>query len=228
MNKIKSEIKKRIPGFLYLILAITGFYTPFVMDKFSSILDATQWYEAIIQNQLFFSSGILSFYLMNISWLMLAYSLYSIFKMTYKTYSNILLLSVISGTILVFILIVAKSIPLYLMSLTHQNTIANPMIWIERAHFIFILSMKSNISAYLFYSIWLLPLAILIIKDPKITNIEKIILSISLIFAAIGYMADFLLFHCYPQHNNIKITDFTFYGEVIVLLWLLLRGINKN
>jgi hypothetical protein len=225
---LKTELEKRIPGFLYLILAITGFYTPFVMGKFSTILNAAQWYELIIHNQLLFSSGILSFYLMNISWLLLAFSLYNLFKGNQKTISNLLLLSVLSGSIIVFIQIISQSAPLYLMLLNHQQPLANSAIWIERAHFLFVLGSKSNISAFLFYSIWLFPLAILILKARKITKIEKVILSVSLFLAGIGYMADFLFSHLLPQQSVLKITQMTFYGEVVVLLWLLIRGVEKD
>jgi len=228
MKKIKIEAQKRIPGIIYLVLAITGFYTPFAMKMFSSILDPVKWYEVVTQNQLLFSSGIISFYIMNITWLMLAFSLYSIFKEANKSISNLLLLSVVSGSTIVFILIATQSIPLFLISLTHQYAITNSIVWIERAHFMFILSIKGKISAYLFYSLWLFPLAVLFFKTRTITKVERIILSFSLVIAGIGYMADFLLFHFLPQHSYLKVTDFTFYGEVIVLLWLLVRGINNN
>lgn len=228
MKKIKIEAKKRIPGIVYLVLAITGFYTPFAMKMFGSILDPAQWYEVVTHNQLLFSSGIISFYIMNITWLFLGFSLYTIFKETSKSISHLLLLSVVSGSMLVFIIIVMQSMPLFLISLTHQDQIANPMDWIERTHFLYILSIKSKISAYLFYSLWLFPLAILFYKTKKILKIEQLILSISLVIAGIGYMADFLLFHFFSQHSYVKVTDFTFYGEVVVLLWLLVRGINNN
>ncbi|MFW6326850.1 MAG: DUF4386 domain-containing protein [Bacteroidota bacterium] len=229
MNNQKFETHNRVPGIIYLVLAITGFYTPLAMKMFSSILDPVQWWEVILQNQLLFSSAIISFYIMNISWLLLACSFYTVFKETNKSISKLLLLSVVSGAIIVFIIIFAQSTPLFLISLTpYEYAIADSMVWIERAHFVYIIGTKGNMSSYIFYSLWLFPLAILFLQTHSITKIERIILSLSLIVAGIGYMADFILFHFIPQHSHITATEYTFYGEVIVLLWLLARGIKSN
>ena len=195
MSNILFEIRKRKPGILYLLLAITGFYTQFVMKHFNSIFESSQWFEIIIQKESFFASGILSFYLMNIVWLLLAFSIYNVFRNNNRKISGLLLLTVVSGAMIVFIIILLQSSPLYLVSLLSRIPETNKQIWIDRTHFIFLVGMKANVAAFIFYSIWLFPLAFLILKEKSIAIIERIILFISLCIAGIGYMADFLLFH---------------------------------
>ena len=227
MIDIKDEFERRIPGLLYLVLAITGFYTPFVINKFYPIANSIDWYDAILRNQLFYSSGILSFYLMNISWLLLALSFYNIFSPKHKTLSRLFLLSVICGSVLVFIQITIKSLPLFLLSVISQNDGKNKLL-IEQVHTLGIILTKSNLTAYLFYAVWLFPLAAVFYKNKQLLKIERIILSISLFLAGFGYLFDFLWFYIYPKDGGINLTHMTFWGEVVILLWLLIKGIKKE
>lgn len=63
---MKREIHGRIPRLLYLLVAITAFYTQFTMEHFSTFSDATQWFEYIAGNRSLYISGLLSFFLMNL------------------------------------------------------------------------------------------------------------------------------------------------------------------
>lgn len=216
--------RDRVPGILYLLLAVTGFYTPYVFDHFNSEMNPQIWLGFVREYYLFFSTGIVSFHLMNLVWVGLAYCLYIRFKGEFPRASFILLISVILGAILVFITIVLRSSPTFFF-MTESSLIAKEIPnWIERTHFIYIFSTQSVTTANLFYSIWLLPFAYLLFKTDTIGTIESILLSISLIVAAIGYFADFLIYTIQPMSITIKITPFTFYGEVVILLWMLIRG----
>jgi hypothetical protein len=50
-------------------------------------------------------------------------------------------------------------------------------------------------------------------------------LGILLIIAGFGYLVDFILFFLFPG-VGVTVSEFTFVGEVLLLLWLLLRGVN--
>jgi hypothetical protein len=46
-----------------------------------------------------------------------------------------------------------------------------------------------------------------------------------LIIAGMGYLVDFTLFFLFPD-VTLTVSDFTFVGEVVLILWLLIRGVN--
>jgi len=74
---------------------------------------------------------------------------------------------------------------------------------------------------YIFWGLWLFPLGYLISKSGYIPKI----LGILLIIAGFGYLIEFVLFFLFP-HLDATIKMFTFWGEVIFPLWLLIKGVN--
>lgn len=48
-----------------------------------------------------------------------------------------------------------------------------------------------------------------------------------LIVAGIGYLVDFTLFFLVPQ-IDFKVSVYTFIGEVMLILWLLVMGVNTK
>ncbi|MCE7983358.1 MAG: DUF4386 domain-containing protein [Caldilinea sp. CFX5] len=74
---------------------------------------------------------------------------------------------------------------------------------------------------HLFFGLWLFPLGYLIIKS---TFLPKWI-GFLLLVAGAGYVVDFALFFLVPG-ITIKVSVFTFVGEVCLLLWLLIKGVN--
>ncbi len=50
-------------------------------------------------------------------------------------------------------------------------------------------------------------------------------LGVFLVIAGLGYLADFILFFLFPG-VGVTVSEFTFVGEVLLLLWLLIKGVN--
>lgn len=50
-------------------------------------------------------------------------------------------------------------------------------------------------------------------------------MGILLIIAGAGYLIDFFLFFLFPNSNT-GITSYTFFGELILLLWLLIKAVK--
>ena len=51
------------------------------------------------------------------------------------------------------------------------------------------------------------------------------ILGVLMIIAGLGYLIEFVLFFLFPQLDA-SIIMFTFWGEVLLPLWLLIKGVN--
>jgi len=74
---------------------------------------------------------------------------------------------------------------------------------------------------YIFWGLWLLPMGYLIIKSGYIPKI----LGALMIIAGTGYLIEFVLVFLFPQ-LDVSIKMFTFWGEVLLPLWLLIKGVN--
>jgi hypothetical protein len=74
--------------------------------------------------------------------------------------------------------------------------------------------------AHIFWGLWLFPMGYSVYKSAYIPRI----LGILLIIAGFGYLIDFVTFFFVPNFGPIKM--FTFIGELLFPLWLLIKGVN--
>ena len=75
--------------------------------------------------------------------------------------------------------------------------------------------------AGIFFGLWLVPMGYLVFKS---TYIPKII-GVFLIVTSLGYLIDFTTFFLYPDFP-LTISEYTWLGEVLMVLWLLIMGVN--
>ena len=75
--------------------------------------------------------------------------------------------------------------------------------------------------AAIFWGLWLLPMGYLVFKSGFLPRI----IGILLIIAGFGYVIDSFALFLLPD-LNIDISQFTFIGELLMLLWLLIKGVN--
>jgi hypothetical protein len=75
--------------------------------------------------------------------------------------------------------------------------------------------------AGIFFGLWLLPMGYLVFKSTYIPGV----IGVFLIVTCIGYLIDFTTFFLYPDFGII-ISEYTWLGEVLMVLWLLIKGVN--
>lgn len=75
--------------------------------------------------------------------------------------------------------------------------------------------------AGIFFGLWLVPMGYLVYKS---TYIPKVI-GVFLIITSLGYLIDFTTFFLYPDFP-ITVSEYTWLGEVLMVLWLLIMGVN--
>ena len=75
--------------------------------------------------------------------------------------------------------------------------------------------------AAIFWGLWLLPLGYLVFRSRFLPRI----IGVLLIIAGFGYIIDSAALFLLPD-LNIDISQFTFIGELLLLLWLLIKGVN--
>jgi hypothetical protein len=75
--------------------------------------------------------------------------------------------------------------------------------------------------AHIFWGLWLFPMGYLIFRSGFLPKV----IGILLIVAGMGYLIDFTLFFLVPD-VTLNVSNFTFIGEVALIFWLLIRGVN--
>jgi hypothetical protein len=75
--------------------------------------------------------------------------------------------------------------------------------------------------AYIFWGLWLFPLGYLVFKSGFLPKIMGIYLMIS----CFGYLIDFVTFFFFPDFG-LSINMFTGWAELVLCLWLLIKGVN--
>ena len=75
--------------------------------------------------------------------------------------------------------------------------------------------------AYIFWGLWLFPLGYLVFKSGFLPKI----IGILLLIAGFGYLFEFFAYFLLPD-LDLTIKMFTFWGELILALWLLIMGVN--
>ena len=75
--------------------------------------------------------------------------------------------------------------------------------------------------AGIFWGLWLLPMGYLVFK----TGFLPRWIGVLLIIGGFGYLIDSAIFFLFPD-VDLTIAQFTFVGEVLLPLWLLIKGVN--
>jgi Domain of unknown function (DUF4386) len=207
----------RIAGILYLIVAVTGFFTQFVNDSFMVSGDASATVNKILNSQRLFRSGLMSQMIMTTSWILLALTLYRLFKSVNKDLALFMVSFVLVGSAITYINALLKFAALLVLNDANLAVLVTFFLDLSR-HGAFI--------SYIFFGLWLFPLGILIFKSEYFPKVLSRILAFSLMIAGFGYLIDFFTFYLFPHSGMISITPYTFWGELLLLLWLLIKGIN--
>ncbi len=75
--------------------------------------------------------------------------------------------------------------------------------------------------AGIFWGLWLLPMGYLVFKSNYIPKV----IGILLIIGCFGYLIDFVTFFVFPNFG-VVISEYAFLGEVLMVFWLLIKGVN--
>lgn len=219
----------KIAGFAYLIIFITGIFSNFfVLENLIVPGDAAITANNIMSNGWLFRMGILSFFIMVIFDVVLAWALYLLLK---PVNGNLSLLSgwlrLVNSTIFgvalfnLFSVMRIMSGAQYLKVFTAGQLHAQVMLFLNAFN-------NTWLVGLVFFGLHLFVLGYLIFKSGYIPKIFGILL----IIASIGYLTDsfanFLLLN-YTEYKNIFLLVVAVpgvIGELSLTFWLLLKGVN--
>jgi hypothetical protein len=211
-----------IAGFGLLAMGIlAAFANFFVLQRLVVSGDAAATANNIIASEGLFRAGICSFLIVAILDVVVAWALYVLLKPTNKNLSLLtawfrLVYAAILGIALVNLLSV-----LQLLSGADYLTAFEPNQLRALVMFFLDVHEQGVFIATVFWGLWLFPLGYLVFKSGYFPRI----LGVLLIIACFGNMLELVTFFLIPNFDN-TISLYTGYGEILFMLWLLIKGVN--
>lgn len=223
-NKLSLRTAATIAGISLLIMAIAApFAELYVYPKLIVSGDAAQTVENIMANKTLFTSAIMGYLVAFVCDVLAAWSLYTLLKPVNETLSLLtawfrLVYTVIALVALLHLVTVAR-----LLSTPEMLTLFQPDQFSTQV-MLSIQAFRSNwYFGLLFFAIHLGLLGYLVLKSEYIPKI----LGLFLMVAGAGYLLSNLKPFLFPS-INLNFAEYTFYGELIFMLWLLIKGPRLN
>jgi hypothetical protein len=219
MNSIKNIA--RIAGLLYLILsALSAFGLVYVPSVLIAPRDAATTVSNILANEWLFRLGIVSNLLAFTVNIFVVVFLYKLLKLVNEGVASLMVILILMGLAIGMlnelnqVAVLLFSSADYLTAFTADQLQALVLLSLDLYEHGFLIS-------HIFFGLWLFPMGYLIFKSGFLPRF----LGVLLIIAGFGYLVDFILFFLFPD-VGVTVSEFTFVGEVLLLLWLLIRGVN--
>ncbi len=211
MNSIKSTA--RIAGLLYLILgALSAFGLTYVPSVLIAPGDAATTIGNIAANESLFRLGVVCNLLTFTVNIFLAVFLYKVLKPVHEGMASLMVILALVG-VSIAMLNELNQVAVLLVSGADYSTASTVPLFLDLYEYGFSIT-------HIFFGLWLLPMGYLIFKSGFLPRF----LGVLLIIACFGYLADFTLLFLFDMGVGVK--NFTFVGEVALLLWLLIKGVN--
>jgi Domain of unknown function (DUF4386) len=228
MKTVNSNKKiARFAGFLYFAMAIIGaFSLLYVPSKLIVPGNAAATANNITASESLFRLGAVSGLIFQVIFLVLALTLYKLFKEVNQSYAALMVALVAAAAPVAFLNILNQFAALHLLGDADYLKVFEPNQLNAAAMFFIDLHNQGVIAVEIFWGLWLLPLGMLILRSDFIPKI----LGVLLIIACVGYLVDFLTRLLFPNYTSIiePIAGASKFGELAIILWLLIKGVKTQ
>ena len=220
-EKMNPNKTARIAGVLYLFIAVSGIFNAMVGPSSLIVLgDASTTVNNIMASESLFRFGIVNDLIAQTVGILLVLALYKLLKPVNKNQALLMVIFALVGIPIVMLNLLNQFAALLLLSGAGYLTVF-AVDQLQALVMLFLnLDEHGFFIAHIFWGLWLFPMGYLVYKSGYIPRI----LGILLIIAGFGYLIDFVTFFFVPSFGPIKM--FTFIGEVLFPLWLLIKGVN--
>jgi hypothetical protein len=220
MNSIQKTA--RMAGLLYLALALlSAFGLVYVPSLLIVAGDAAATAHNIVASEALFRLGFMSNLLAFTINVFVALLLYKLLKPVNKSMAALMVILILVGLGIGMLNELNQFVALLLLSGgDYLTAFTTAQLQALAALFLDIYQQGFSI-AHIFWGLWLFPLGYLVFKSGFLPKV----IGILLLVAGVGYLVDFALFFLFPA-ITITVSEFTFVGEVLLLLWLLIKGVN--
>jgi len=220
MISIKKDA--RVAGFLYLLLVPLGFFGIVTPSIPASPADIASTANEILSSETMYRLSIVSALLVPIVTLFVAIALYKVLKPVNRFMARMMVIFTVLAAPIAMLnelnrlaALLLSSGPAYMMSAftIEQTQALSPLFLQLHEYGIAIVG--------IFWGLWLFPMGYLVFKS---TFMPRII-GILLVVAGFGYFIDSFA-KILLSDSGLSLIDYTYWGEPIFLLYLLIRGVN--
>ena len=221
IEKTNPNKTARIAAILYLLMVPLGFFGYMYVPSILKVPgDAAATVQNIISSGLLYRLSIVSALTVQIINIFLVIVLYKLLKAVNKTHALFMVIFLLIGTPiamlsqlnLVAALLLSNGVG-YLQAFTAEQLQAQVMLFLD-------LHRHGAYIAGIFFGLWLFPMGYLVFKSGFLPRI----LGILLMIGCFGYLIDSFAYFLDPSFKEIVM--FTFWGEILLPLWLLIKGVN--
>ena len=218
--EISPLVRARVAGALYLVANI---FAPFTLlylpSRFIVRGDAAATANNVIASESLFRFGIVGNLFTFIANIFLALALYQLLKVVNKNMASLMVILFLVGVPIAMLNELSQLAILQLLGGADYLK-AYPTDQLQAlAYLLLRLHDQGLLIAHIFFGLWLLPMGYLVFKSGFIPRIVGVLL----VIAGVGYVVQsFAAFLGY----NVNIILFTGLGELVFLLWLMIKGVN--
>ena len=219
MNSIQKTA--RLSGVLYLALAaLSAFGLVYVPSMIIVPGDTAATATNIVTSESLFRLGFVSNLVAFTVNIFVALFLYKLLKPVNKGIASLMVLLILMGLAIGMLNELNQIAALLILGADHLTAFTAAQSQDLASLFLGIYEHGFTL-AHIFWGLWLFPMAYLIFRSGFLPRIIGVMLAI----AGLGYLVDFTLFFLFPD-VTMTVSDFTFVGEVVLILWLLIKGVN--
>jgi hypothetical protein len=221
-HPIHIQRTARTAGLLYLILAVCGGFAEFFVRQSLIVRgDAAATIGNILSAQPLFRLGIVAELVGQVAFVLLVLALYRVLKPVQRQHARAMVAFVLVAVTITSLNMLNQFAALYLVN-GGNHLAAFDAGQLDALVLSFLdLHQAGYMIAQVFFGLWLLPLGYLIVRSGFIPKLIGVLLMI----ACFGYLTDVATFFLAPGFG-VTVSEYTFIGELLLMGWLLVRGVN--
>lgn len=221
-----SKKTARIAGALWLLMSIFGLFSQLgFREKVFVIDDMTKTANNILDNQFLFRLGIVFELLMLISYLLTGLVLYRLLASVNKSKALWMVVFVILGTAIGMLNVLNEFASLYILSNEVYHNIFGEVQLQAQAMIYYDLYEHGYVIAHIFFSLWVLPLGLLIYQSMFLPKIFGVMFIIETVLGLLSAGVHFLCPNTFLETNLLWVAAV---AEFSFMFWLLIRGIKSD
>ena len=214
-------ILARVAGFLYLIMAPLGIFGILYVPSIIIVpRDAATTANNIMASESLFRLSIVSALLTQVVFIFLVLFLYQLLKPVNKSHALLMVILVLVAVPIAMLNELNQFAALLLLSGAHYLPAFEPDQLHSQVMLFVDLHEDGILIAQIFWGLWLFPLGYLVFKSGFLPRF----LGVLLVIGCFGYVIDSFVLILFPGFK--PIAQFTFIGELLLPLWLLIKGVN--
>ena len=219
-TKTSPLIYARVAGFLYLTMVPLGFFGMYGHSNLIVPGDAATTVQNIMASESLFRLSIMSALVVQIVNIVLVLVLYKLLKPVSRNYAALMVIFFLVSVPITMLNELNQFAALLLLSgAEYLRAYQTDQLYAQLMLFLDLHEHGVHISG-IFWGLWLLPMAYLVFTSGFLPKI----LGVLLVVGGLGYLIDSLTFFLFPDIKPIVL--YTFWGELLLALWLLVKGVN--